>query len=257
LAENYKKIRQAEDDIESLKQDFLKALREIKEAQSAVRYFSRVEKWVAESSYLRAQEDPVWRVSLAATCKAVLNSYLQYWDFLGRESKNLGIDLQERYRPGDDAYWMMQGMVKIEYPQHWAEQREEFHERRLSTIGFDDEDRLDRLREGQVRSEKMTTERWIAVAFGFIFITALLVLTVMIENPTPMQETTFRIVLALASGAIGAVIPGILNLQGKLGGFTVRAAGALALFFIVYFWNPAISGESSPATPSETVTEEQ
>lgn len=259
MPDDYAAIRTAEDEIESFKQDFLSILGRIgvaerengtveerteliqKAHRSAVRYFSRVEKWVAESSYLRAQEDEVWRLSLAGSCKAVLTSYLHYWDFLGREAENLGVAFQEQFKPPDDAYWMMQGMVRIEYPEHWAQLREEFEKRGLPKSGFDDEKRQIKLRTGQMRIEKMTVEKWIAVTFGFVFITVLLVLTVWLKDPTPMQETTFRIVLALCAGAIGAVIPGVLKLQGNLGGFTIRAAGALALFFIVYFWNPATS----------------
>ncbi len=275
MVNNYEQIRAAEDDIELLKQEFLPTLRELIDAglkqasrekreqlaqqahQAAVRYFSRVESWVAESAYLRVHEDPIWRISLAGTCKAVLNSYIKYWDFLGRESVNLDIDLQERFRPYEDNYWMMQGMVRIEYPKHWSDLRQQFHARNLPTKGFDDEIRLHRLREGQLRRGKMTTERWIAVAFGFIFISVLLILTVIIDDPTQQQETNFRIVLALASSAIGAVIPGVLNLSGKLGGFTVRTAGALALFFIVFFWNPAVSGDKTPLDSPPTITDVQ
>lgn len=49
-----------------------------------------------------------------------------------------------------------------------------------------------------------------------------------------------RIVLALAVGILGATIPGFLSVEYDLGGFSIRAAGALALFVIVYFGTPEV-----------------
>jgi hypothetical protein len=43
-------------------------------------------------------------------------------------------------------------------------------------------------------------------------------------------------VLALACGGIGAVIPGILEVKVSK---AIKAGGAIAIFVIVYFWNPA------------------
>ncbi|TGD72196.1 hypothetical protein E4634_16140 [Mangrovimicrobium sediminis] len=180
------------------------------------------------------------------TCRIMQGCPYQLFALQGLSWKRIrefGGCIQKRFQPPDDAYWMMQGMVRIEYPEHCTELRDEFQKRGLPTSGFDDEKRQNRLRAGQMRIEKMTAEKWIAVTFGFVFITVLLALTVWLKDPTPMQEITFRIVLALSAGAIGAVIPGVLNLQGELGGFTIRAAGALAIFFIVYFWNLATSRE--------------
>src|SRR5207249_652829 len=46
----------------------------------------------------------------------------------------------------------------------------------------------------------------------------------------------FRIVLALAAGGVGAVIPGILNVNIPK---VLTAGGALAVFVVVYFYSPA------------------
>ncbi len=271
----YEKIKAAENLIESRKQEFMSSAHELIDAeskkvppeererlvqlthQSAVRFFSSVEDWVKHSSYLRAHEDPLWRYSLAGRCRAALNSYLKYWDFLGRESTNLGIDLQDRFRPNDDTYCMMQGMVKLEYPDSWTPLRQQFHDRRLPTNGFDNKSLLIRLQKGQIGRNEMTTERWIAVVFAFVFITVLLALVVIIGETTPLMEKTFTTVLALSAGAIGAVIPGVLKLEGRLGGFAVRATGALALFFIVYFWNPASSSDNTPIDTPQTESDAQ
>ncbi len=72
--------------------------------------------------------------------------------------------------------------------------------------------------------------------FGVIFVSAILVIALFVPFPSDFQYQVFRIVLALAAGGVGAVIPGILNVNiPKL----VTAGGALAVFVVVYFYSPA------------------
>jgi hypothetical protein len=256
-------IQSAEKDIETRKQAFFDALRHVRRAEeqgadrrraienahtAAIHFFSRIERWVAESSILQAQENPVWRLELAGSCRAALLTYIEYWDYLGRESKGSEVDLQAKYKPRDGTYELMQGMVRLEYPASWKPLREKFRERGLPTAGFDSKKVLRRLSEREEKPSPMTAERWVAVVLGVLFVAALLAVNILIPEPTRTQETTFRIVLALGAGALGAVIPGVLKLSGKLSGFTIRAAGAAAFFFIVYFWNPPGAGQVTPVS---------
>lgn len=88
-------------------------------------------------------------------------------------------------------------------------------------------------------SGKIGIDTVFAFTFGVIFVLALLVLTVAIPNPTPSQEQTFRVVMSLAAAGIASMIPGMLNISATGGKrFTLRAAGALAVFVIVYLINP-------------------
>ena len=75
-----------------------------------------------------------------------------------------------------------------------------------------------------------------AFSFGVAFVIVLLLLAVAISNPTPFQYTVFRVVLALAAAGVAAMIPGFLqvNISSWL-----RAGGALGVFAVVYFYNPA------------------
>jgi hypothetical protein len=94
----------------------------------------------------------------------------------------------------------------------------------------------------------------IAFAFGVIFITFLLVAIIFIPNPSPAQETIFRIVIALAAAGIGAMIPGVLDL--KLNFWTqlvISAGGALAIFVIVFFYNPGTFSKPAASTNSPAV----
>lgn len=56
-----------------------------------------------------------------------------------------------------------------------------------------------------------------------------------IPNPTESQWFTFRVVLALAAAGVGALLPGLISVNA---GPYVRAGGALALFVLVYWFNP-------------------
>lgn len=86
----------------------------------------------------------------------------------------------------------------------------------------------------------MTTQVVVAFIFGFVFIVALLTLAIAFPKPTPFQYNVFRIVLSLASAGVAATIPGFINIElESTVGLIVRAGGALAVFVVVFFFNPA------------------
>ncbi|HUS06734.1 MAG TPA: hypothetical protein VMZ52_10575 [Bryobacteraceae bacterium] len=98
-------------------------------------------------------------------------------------------------------------------------------------------------------------EKLLAYFSGILFITVMLVLSLVVGNPTPSQFFTFRLVLALAAAGFGAVIPGFISVNVSN---VVRAGGAIALFVIVFLLNPpALVATASPwKTPEEqTVTD--
>jgi hypothetical protein len=80
----------------------------------------------------------------------------------------------------------------------------------------------------------------LAFVFGTVFTAALLGLVAFIPHPTPEQFEVFRIVIAVSVAGVAAVIPGLLKLRLSQGSkLVVQAGGALAVFFIVYFYSPA------------------
>lgn len=92
-------------------------------------------------------------------------------------------------------------------------------------------------------SGKIGIDAVLAFVFGVIFVLALLILTVAIPAPSNGQKETFRMVMSLAAAGVASVIPGMLNISataGATGGkrLRLRAAGALAVFVIVYLINP-------------------
>jgi hypothetical protein len=91
-----------------------------------------------------------------------------------------------------------------------------------------------------------------AFAFGILFLVAILILANAFSEPTPFQYNVFRIILASAAAGFAAMIPGLLSLElHQTTGFVLRAAGALAVFSLVYFLNPAqyVVPPRPPTTP--------
>ena len=62
---------------------------------------------------------------------------------------------------------------------------------------------------------------------GVLFVITLIVIAFTVECPTEFQNQIFKIVMALASGAFAAMIPGAIN---------INASGAVAVFVMVYFF---------------------
>ena len=81
-------------------------------------------------------------------------------------------------------------------------------------------------------------ENWqklVAVGCGVLFVSVMLVVAIAVPNPTATQWFVFRVVLALAAAGIGAVLPGLIVVNVSR---FVRSGGAIALFVLVYLWNP-------------------
>jgi uncharacterized membrane protein len=81
-------------------------------------------------------------------------------------------------------------------------------------------------------------EKFTIGAGGAIFLLALLIIALVIPQPSDFQVFVFRLILALAAAAIGAILPGFLEVSGTVKNITLRAGGAIGLFVIVYLLNP-------------------
>jgi hypothetical protein len=87
----------------------------------------------------------------------------------------------------------------------------------------------------------------LAFIFGCVAQAAVLWLAFRSGSLNDQQFEILRIVLALAGGGVGAVVPGFLDLHLKAGTrLVLRAGGALAVFVVLYFYSPA-HWQTSPA----------
>jgi hypothetical protein len=80
------------------------------------------------------------------------------------------------------------------------------------------------------------TERLIVFIFGVVFTIAILGLAILFPEPKPFQYNVFKTVLALACAGIAAFIPGFIQVTINT---YIRAGGAIAVFVIIFFNNPA------------------
>ena len=78
-------------------------------------------------------------------------------------------------------------------------------------------------------------ERIAVFVCGVAFLITMLVVVLLVPNPTPAQLWVFRIIVAVAAAGFAAFLPGALDVQVST---WVKAGGALAVFVIVYFFNP-------------------
>jgi len=83
---------------------------------------------------------------------------------------------------------------------------------------------------------KKSTQTILSFAFGATFVVVILIIALAFPYPTAFQLFTFKVVLALAAGGVAAMIPGFI--EAKIPN-AIRAGGALAVFVVVYFFNPA------------------
>src|SRR5437016_6337999 len=79
----------------------------------------------------------------------------------------------------------------------------------------------------------------------------MLLVSIAIPNPTVTQQRTFNIILALAAAGVAAMIPGFLNIEVPSG---IRAGGAIAVFVVVFFFNPAHAVTNSSDSLAQTAT---
>ena len=88
-----------------------------------------------------------------------------------------------------------------------------------------------------------------AFAFGIVFVMIMLGIAIAIPYPTKFQLLVFRITLALAAGGICAMLPGFLSVTVPT---YVRAGGSLAVFAIIFFFNPATLTIQGIVIPTST-----
>jgi hypothetical protein len=98
---------------------------------------------------------------------------------------------------------------------------------------------------------KLTVERLFALVWASVVFAILLFLIVTDRQfRDPNTYLWVRILLSFAVAVLGATIPGFLHLDWQGGGLAVRAAGALALFALTYFFTPTVipAAKLPPAT---------
>lgn len=83
-----------------------------------------------------------------------------------------------------------------------------------------------------------------------VLLAAVLTLVVLIPHQTVEQRFYIRIAMGLAAAGVAALIPGFLELEARWLRNVLRAGGALAVFVIIYMFNPPeLLAAQAPAIP--------
>jgi len=82
------------------------------------------------------------------------------------------------------------------------------------------------------KKSTLKTSIWLGIGL----LAVILIMVIFIPCPSASQYFVFRIMIALAGAGLAAIIPGTLSIEMANG---VKAGGALAIFAIVYFFDPA------------------
>ena len=214
-------------------EDFSRALDRVIDA--ATKCFDTVEQSIIQSDLLGANLSELWARDLAGTSCNFLAGIPAYWTLVRR--------YKPEARPPSHAYATMQNVVLIYYPDQVSETRKRFEQAGLPIQGF--------IHPSKMNSRYSDYEKIGMVAIVCFFLLLLLAVAIWVRDPTDLAIFIFRVVMSLIAGAFGAIfIPGIFELSGEIGKWTVRAAGAAAFFAVVYLLNP-------PALVKNSVQERQ
>lgn len=204
--------------------------------QAGASYFNFAEEFVGNSDLLGAHGCALWAQGFAEDCAEILKSMPAHFQLLTAGLSRLNGVAPDQALPGSTAFANMQRMV-VKYLSSDESKRIQslFEQSGLPIYGFRNEAR-------EFMSKKLQTI--LSFVFGVVFVVVLLVIAFLQPEPSSFQYSVFRTVLALAGAGAVAVFPGFIEVA--LGNW-LRAGGALAVFVVLYFWNPALL-TSEPVT---------
>lgn len=241
-------LKAVEEYISHDKQNQQSSLKAILNCQQAgASYFNFVEEFVGNSDLLGAHESALWAQGFAEDCAEILKSMPAHFQLLSAGFAGMNGPSADQILPGSTAFANMQRMVmKYLNPAESRTIKSTFEQSGLPIYGFTNEAR-------EFMSKKLQTI--LSFTFGVVFVIALLVIAFFQPQPSSFQYSIFRTVVALAGAGAVAVFPGFIEV--KLGNW-LRAGGALAVFVVLYFWNPALlasdpnaSKEPNPAVHTD------
>jgi len=199
-------------------------------------YFNFVENFVGDSGLLGAHQNGLWITGFAEDCYAILESLVKHYQFLRSYSAELAKMKDINLDPSPHAYANMQRMVKEYLPKEHSDKiKEIFISNNLPYGGFE--------MPALEVTEKI--ERWqkiLGIILGSLLLIAVVVLSFVFSQPTEFQKFIIRGMFAISLAFMASFIPGFINLSSKLrvrgGYFVVVAGGAIAIFVLIYLFNP-------------------
>ena len=195
-------------------------------------YFNYVERFVGDSGLLGAHANGKWVTGFAEDCCVILESYISHMIFIRHWKTVLGSSAE----PANNAFSNMQRMV-VEYlsKEQLKSIEQKFINHSLPIQGF------------KVKAVPNETKlpKWqliTSVVIGCISLFASVVIALFVPEPTSFQEFILRGLFAISLASIASIIPGFINIKSgsrsKSAYFKVYAGGAIAIFVLIWLYNP-------------------
>lgn len=83
------------------------------------------------------------------------------------------------------------------------------------------------------------TYRMMAIMLGFFLVVGLIMIIILIPNPTSAQNSIFRGAFALGGGGFASCLTGMMDIKAKFPKIAISATGAFAAFVLLYYVGPA------------------
>jgi hypothetical protein len=194
------------------------------------KYFNYSEQFVGNSGLLGAHVNGKWVTGFAESCHSILEEYVEHFNLLRSETKDLLIF--EDLKPNVNAFANMQRMV-VEYlpNKQVKELKNKFIKNQLPISGF--------LYRGAENLNK--GGQWKDIVGAIIGILGMLLIVwavIQIPEPSTKQFFIFRGLFALCAAMLVILIPGALNVRASWNKTSVKATGAIAVFVIIWMVNP-------------------
>jgi hypothetical protein len=155
----------------------------------------------------------------------ISNTIIKYWELLQ--------SLQDKFKikspqPSERAFSNTQVFIKTFEPDKASDLKSKFTKINLPTYGFDSNIKYTGM--------KSKNQIKIGIVLGTLFLIVMIIIALLVSCPTKFQSIVFRIILSLAAASFSMILSGSINVTAKK---TITATGALAIFVLIYFWNPA------------------
>lgn len=209
--------------------------------QAGVKFYSQFENYIVKES--KSVRTKIQREDLLNSIKNIFDFSLQYFNALKIISEILGLP----YQTPQNLLSTSERLYATYRKKDAQIYKEEFLKQNLSVVGFDLKEKL-----------YMGIKHYepIPLVLGIVFLFVSGIIAFVLKVNTSVEYLLVRVFIALGTpliliGTFKDFIELKMNIKSKHGKFAITAFGAIAIFLILYFFNPAKPPEFLPDSQLE------
>ncbi|MCT7445515.1 hypothetical protein [Aliarcobacter cryaerophilus] len=218
-----KKLRSLVENKKEFKKEDLNGL-----VSMATKFHTEFESFLTEISSEKYNLTKIQIQDVLTSIKNILEASIVYWDTVGMFPEEM---IGEKIKPQNGFLKTAQAILKTYDKKEYEKIKDKFLEKGLPTEGFDTKEKY------KLNSSKVD---WVLVCFGVLFlcVSGFIVFVDFIE--TGMQYLLTRIFIALGVAfLLTGFTKSMIQAKIKIPSITILATNTIAIFFILYFFNPA------------------